>query len=98
VTRPDYATLDAAVLDAREALVNPPADRARRIAMFGAFASRLVLVTQPRHAGHPLVEEGRELRARLQQAFEQDVAAQQAERDAAIAAHRRRNEAALRHG
>jgi hypothetical protein len=101
VTRPDYATLDAAVLDAREALAAPPADRARRLATFAAYASRLVLAERPCRPGlpeHPLAAEGRELRARLQAAFDVELGAQRAERDAVIAAHRRQNEAALRRG
>jgi len=96
VNSPDHASVDAAVFDAREALANPPAERSRRLTMFAAYASRLVIVTHPRPGEHLLAAEGRELRARLQAAFEEDLAAQKADRAAEIAAARRRNEEWLR--
>ena len=96
MSRPDHATLEAAGFDAREALARPPAERPRRLTRFAAYASRLVPVTQPRHAEPPPVEEGRMLRARLQAAFDVELAAQEAERAAEIAAARRRNEEWLR--
>lgn len=96
MSRPNHASIDAAVLDAREALANPPAERSRRLTLFAAYASRLVIVPQPRQPEHPLAAEGRELRARLRQAFEEDLAAQKAEHAAAISAARQRNEEWLR--
>ncbi|MGG3815598.1 hypothetical protein ABEV34_28720 [Methylorubrum rhodesianum] len=98
MSRPDHATLEAAVADAREALARPPAERRRRLSMFAAYASRLVIVTRQRPGEHPLAAEGRELRARLLEAFEQDLDAQRTEHAAAIEGHRRRNAAWLRGG
>ncbi len=66
--------------------------------MFAAYASRLVIVTQPRPGEHPLAAEGRELRARLLNAFERDLDGQRTERAAEIEGHRRRNASWLRGG
>ncbi|MRI55121.1 hypothetical protein D8770_14290 [Methylobacterium sp. DB1607] len=90
MSRPRHSSLEAAVADAREALARPPAERWRRQARFAAYASRLVVAEYPGSAGTPLATEGRELRARLQVAFEDACAEERAEARAAIDRQRRR--------